>query len=289
MALEEFHLLQKLQQLETTNDMTYEIKKYPDGGCYAKVVPGDANRFTYRINTYEDLFMLRSIKDAWDHQTDHKPLEVVIPCMFQQQHDRRFDDNQSFELKLVCEFINGCKFQAVHVFHPHNESAVAMGLNNVKFINTRQYYSDVYYTIVDHHPHFNINRAENKPLVMSTDAGSFKWVNKIAEQWNIDLYSAGKVREPGTGNLVQAIDCQDFQGRNIIVVDDLCVFGGTFVGLAKMLKQRNCGRLALVVSHVTVKNPNKDLESLYDVVYTTNSKFEQQDYDLANLKVIKRF
>lgn len=47
---------------------------------------------------------------------------------------------------------------------------------------------------------------------------------------------------------------------------------GTFIGLAKLLRQRNVGKLYLAVSHITVENPNKELGSLYDRVFTTNSK-----------------
>lgn len=264
--------------------MKYEIKKYPDGGCYARITDTSTDYFKYKINTYEDLFMLRSIKDAWDNLTDGRPLNVHIPCMFQQQHDRRFDTNESFELKLVCEFINSCKFNSVSIFHPHNESALAMGLNNFKPFDNHDYYNRVKYFIHIHQDlYIDSPDPKKRPLVLSTDAGSFKWVSKVANQWKTDLYAASKVREPNTGNLTQSIDCSDFSGRDIIVVDDLCVYGGTFVGLAQMLQERNCGTLTLVVSHVTVKNPNKKLEVYFDKIYTSDSKFQQEEYQLSNL------
>ena len=84
------------------------INNYPDGGKY---VINDLNEtsLTYKINSYEDLFLLKSIKDA-----NPKLKEITIPCMFQQQHDRRFNQNESFELKLVCDFINSCNAVQQH-------------------------------------------------------------------------------------------------------------------------------------------------------------------------------
>lgn len=41
-----------------------------------------------------------------------------------------------------------------------------------------------------------------------------------------------------------------------------------------MLKERNCGKLYLAVSHLTVEKPNPDLFVLFDKIFTTNSKFE---------------
>ena len=57
-----------------------------------------------------------------------------------------------------------------------------------------------------------------------------------------------------------------------MIIDDICVKGGTFVGLAKMLKERNCGNLYLAVSHMTVTDFNEELTYLYDEVFITNSK-----------------
>ena len=70
------------------------IHSYPDGGKY---IVNDLNEegISYRINSYEDLFLLKSIKDA-----NPNLKEVFIPCMFQQQHDKRFNKDESFELKI---------------------------------------------------------------------------------------------------------------------------------------------------------------------------------------------
>jgi ribose-phosphate pyrophosphokinase len=65
------------------------------------------------------------------------------------------------------------------------------------------------------------------------------------------------------------------------------VYGGTFVGLAKLLKTKNVGKLYLAVSHMTVLNPNKELEELYEKVYCTNSKYDE--YNLSNIKVFNIF
>jgi ribose-phosphate pyrophosphokinase len=266
--------------------MKYKITTYPDGGQYATITHTSANvdilneKLVYRINNYTDLFMLKSIKDAWDN-LKRCPLHLTIPCMFQQQHDRRFNIDESYELKLVCEFINSCNFESVSIFHPHNESAISMALNNVKYLSVNYYYANIFKSLEEKFKVF----VDNKPILLSTDAGSFKWVNKIAERFELDLYAANKMREKD--KLTQSIDCQDFKGRDIIVCDDLCVYGGTFVGLAKMLKERNCGKLFLIVSHMTVKNPNKELENLYDAVYATNSKYDE--YDLKNIIIDQQF
>lgn len=256
--------------------------KYPDGGIYAsiQIFNGAAPVIKERINSYEDLFYIKSLKDIYDHNRI-KDVELYIPCMFQQQHDRRFKPNESFELKLVCDFINSCNFSKVSVFHPHSDVTAAL-LNNVHIIDNTQFIKPVLDDILLY--------AQNgkTPIILSTDAGSYKWINKMADvlEFQGEVYGASKART-SDHKLVQVIDRQDFEGRDILIVDDLCVYGGTFVGLAKLLKERNVGKLYLAVSHMTVHNPNIELESLYENVYTTNSKFDE--YQLDNLKIIKLF
>lgn len=255
--------------------MIYRRIKYPDGGVYAEIDDFTNTIITERINSYEDLFFIKSLKEICDYNKIEN-VELVIPCMFQQQHDRRFKENQSFELKNVCDFINSCNFSKVYVYHPHSD-VTQMGLNNVRIYDNSNFISKV------------LNDIKCEPILLSTDAGSYKWINKLADTIDFkgEVYGANKSRNIETHKLTQIIDRQDFKGKDILILDDLCVGGGTFIGLAKLLKERNVGKLYLAVSHITIKNPNKELEVLYEKVYCTNSKYDQ--YELNNLQIIKLF
>ena len=251
--------------------MIYKRVRYPDGGIYAVIEDFSNPVITERINSYEDLFFIKSLKEACDYH-GVGDVELVIPCMFQQQHDRRFHANESFELKIVAEFINSCNFKKIYIFHPHSDVTQAL-INNLRIIDNTKFITKV------------LEDIGTTPILLSTDAGSYKWINKMADviEFKGEVYGANKSRDLFTHKLTQVIDRQDFEGRDILIVDDLCVFGGTFVGLAKLLKERNVGKLYLAVSHMTVKTPNKELENLYEKVYCTNSKFDE--YDLSNIKI----
>jgi ribose-phosphate pyrophosphokinase len=253
------------------------IKKYPDGGSY---VINDQNEvhLIYRINSYEDLFLLKSIKDA-----NPNLKEITIPCMFQQQHDRRFNQNESFELKLVCDFINSCGFEKVKVFHPHSDVTQAL-LNNCEVIDNTEFITKVLLKI----------KSLDNLILMSSDAGGFKPLIKLAThlEWD-ETFSASKSRDSKTHKLTQLIDRQDFEGKDVLIVDDICVYGGTFIGLAKMLKERNVGKLYLAISHITVEKPNQELWYHFDKVFTTNSKgieyFDYNDFPPKYLEITNLF
>lgn len=271
--------------------MEYKRHKYPDGGVYAEITNFDNPVIVERINNYEDLFFIKSLKDVCDN-LGHKEIELVIPCMFQQQHDRRFYKNQSFELKLVCDFINSCNFTKVKVFHPHSDVTPAL-LNNCEVIDNSDFVNEVISKIRDERENdYPAYYLQNQLILMSSDAGGFKPLIKTAEliQWQGDTYSASKARDPKSHKLTQIIDRQDFGGKDILIIDDLCVFGGTFIGLAKMLKERNVGKLYLAISHLTVPNPNPDLFLAFDKVFTTNSKgLEYGIFERMNLEIINLF
>lgn len=259
--------------------MKYEVVRYPDGGYYIKILE-PFTRLVYRINSYEDLFILRSIKDANPDFT-----EVYIPCMFQQQHDRRFKSGESFELKLVCEFINSCGFSKVQIFHPHSDVTPALINNCEVMVN----FSFVYTVLLQIYGSQSI--AEERCVLMSTDAGGFKPLMNLAEKlhWQGEVYSATKARkfDGGKSVLTQVIDRQDFGNKDILIIDDLCVFGGTFLGLVSLLKDKGVGDLYCAFSHLTVKNPNPQLETAFKTIFTTDSKYPASDYALKNLNVIQ--
>lgn len=280
-----------------------KIINYPDGGKYL-INDKNEESIVYRINSYEDLFLLKSLRNA-----NPKLKEVIIPCMFQQQHDRRFNQNESFELKLVCEFINSCNFEKVKVFHPHSDVTPAL-LNNCEVIDNNRFILECLWSIKrndeNKYPPIledkfdktieNLNydsRIKDNLILMSTDAGGFKPLIKLCKQlnWQGETYSASKARsyENGQSKLVQIIDRTDFNGKDILLIDDICVYGGTFIGLAELLKTRNIGKLYLAVSHLTVISPNAHLFNLFDKIFTTNSKGLSYNTLESKLEIIKLF
>ena len=252
------------------------IKKinYPDGSSYVEV-ESFPSQIEFRINSYEDLWTLTQIKDVYDY--NGKPLSVTIPCLLDAQADRRFKKNQSHNLKLVLYQLARLNFENVTIFHPHNSEVVESILNRVNILDNSYFIEQVINSIGLMNQVVERVRADiGNTILMSTDAGGFKPLMKLADkiQWKGETFSASKSRkyEDGKSKLIQQIDRQDFEGKDILIVDDICVNGGTFVGLAKMLKERNVGKLYLAISHLTVPNPNPELINLYDTIFTTNSK-----------------
>jgi len=275
-----------------------EIKKYPDGSSYAQISVNKLQELEFRINSYEDLWHLHQCVDAFNHSILVPPI-ITIPNLIDAQADRRFKAYQSFGLKLVCEFLNNMKAK-FRIFHPHNPEVVQALINDVHIIDNSYFITKVIELLGWKNKAENQQRKDQKSILMSSDAGGFKPLIKLCETigWSGETYSASKARNPKTGELTQLIDRQDFQGKDILIVDDICVYGGTFKGLAKLLKERNCGKLYLAVSHITVQNLGNDpVTNYFDTVFTTNSKYNEYYFQAfnnphlitENLQIIKLF
>lgn len=250
--------------------------KYPDGSIYASIEyeikdyssVNPIINVEQRINSYEDLWFVGCIKNALDNK--RYMANLIIPSMWEQQADRRFDEGESFGLKQVCEFINSLNFEKVFVYHPHSDVTAAL-LNNCEILSPANFFINV------------LTDINTEPVIISPDAGAFKWVFKIFREQNVEIECGSKVREKN--ELINVVNRVDFGGKDVLIVDDICVNGGTFINIANIIKDRNIRNLYLAVSHMTVKKPRPELESLFHRIYTTNSKYDS--YDLTNVKVLK--
>lgn len=274
-----------------------KINKYPDGTSYINDVNTLGHEFIYRINNYENLWQLNQLIDAYHSNRSVTPT-IIIPNLIDAQADKRFNIGESSGLKLVCKFLNEMKAN-FKIFHPHNPEIVEALMDNVEIIDNSKFIEEVLYSGIP----INITTMKHSNLIlMSADAGGFKPLMKLCDniKWKGETFSASKARL--SKGMVQIIGCEDFNGKDILIIDDISIYGGTFKGLAKMLKKRNCGRLYLAVSHMTVQNLGDDpVTNYFDKVFTTNSKFDNYTNNTGfeegrsdtsqpvNLEIIKLF
>lgn len=279
-----------------------KINKYPDGSSYVESHNPDLESFdtieyTFRVNSYEDLWHLNQWVDAYNTNHLGVPPSILIPNLIDAQADRRFGVNQSSGLKLVCEFLNRMNAN-FKIFHPHNPEIVEALIDNVEIIDNSHFINRVLDIYADGRCEHSLE--EENLILMSSDAGSFKPLMKLCDKidWRGSTYSASKYRSyvDGKSELTQIINKKNFHNKDILIIDDISVYGGTFKGLSKLLRSKNCGKLYLAVSHMTVQNLGENpVTDYFNKVFVTNSKFDKcyfidEDKHIPeNLEIIKLF
>ncbi len=251
--------------------MGYEIKKFKDGQVAAKGVSTGDLEVQIRGNSYEDLFAVASIKEAWDAANAlHKPATatLTILCLIGQRSDRRFNEGESFDLRVIANFINSMQFDKVRILHPHSPISLAL-IHNSEKLSHLKYVKQAYDAI-------------GNPVLVSPDAGAYKVTHEIAEELNADLVPSNKVRVNGDPQIsVQG----DVNGRECLIVDDLADGGRTFQFLAEELKKQGAKKVFLYVTHAQFNYGFEELRNSIDHFYCTNSYRDLEEDYVTQFKV----
>jgi ribose-phosphate pyrophosphokinase len=193
--------------------------------------------------------------------------------LFGQLSDRRFNVDESFDLKNICEFINSCNFSQVSVLDPHSDVPEAL-LNNFRKILPNDYIYNSITDIID-------KEDRSQVTLVSPDAGAYKKVFKLAEEWKHPLVAANKFRDrDGNINLVVL---GDVKGLNCLIVDDICLGGRTFKILAEKLREQGANKVFLYVSHAHFFN---GFDLGLDHIYCTNSVKDIENELVTQFKVV---
>ncbi|KAB1071377.1 ribose-phosphate pyrophosphokinase [Tamlana haliotis] len=251
--------------------MQYEIKKFKDGQVAAKIIENGNIHIKIRGNSYEGLFEAAAAKEAWDAENAINKsaiAELTIYCLIGQRSDRRFNKGESFDLKLICNFINSMKFDKVYILHPHSPISLAL-INNSEKISHFSFVEDAF------------NKIGN-PILVSPDAGAYKTTHEIAEKLNADLVPSNKVRVNGAPEIsIQG----DVKGKPCLIIDDLADGGRTFKFLAEALKLQGAIKVFLYVTHAQFNYGFEELKETIDHVYCTNSYKNIDDEFVTQFKL----
>lgn len=259
----------------TKTDIPYQVFHFPDGQPHIKLdmsVLEQLNRtipvrILTRINTSNDLLLALLAKNSLDYH-EFERVELVITYLMSARMDRIMNPGEPFSLKVVANLINSGGFKKVNIFDPHSEVSLAL-IDRAYPISNHYYVKDV----LAHH--FR-EAPGNDFCIVSPDAGALKKIHQLAQFLEIDrVVECMKERDVKTGALTNFTTAvSSLKGQTCIIVDDICDGGGTFVGTAKMLKEKGAKEVILVVSH-GIFSKGEQLEYV-DKIYSTNS-FRQLD------------
>lgn len=178
------------------------------------------------------------------------------------RQDRVANAGEPLSLKVACQMINSCGFDSVTVIDPHSDVTPALIDNVVKvgmvdimsnFWNSGAVLGDV-------------------DLIVSPDVGAYKKVGEVAKIVGMGVIRADKVRDTMTGQISDIeVYAEDLTGQSVAILDDICDGGGTFIGLAKKLKEKWANKVVLYTTHgMYTKGVDILLENGVDMVVCYN-------------------
>ncbi len=243
-------------------EVQFESFTFAGGEPHIKINP-DFDRskntiITHRLNSFNDLGLLCLAVDALKRMG--AALEtLIIPYFPAARQDRVMVLGEPLSVKVYADIINSLDFKKVIVFDAHSEVTPAV-LNHCEVVPNHQFIQKVIQTIGE------------EILLISPDGGALKKIYKVSEfLGGIEVIECSKSRNVKTGKLSGfKVYTDDLQGKNCLIVDDICDGGGTFIGLAQELKNKNAGKLYLAVSHGIFSKGFDNLKC-FEKIFTTNS------------------
>lgn len=193
-----------------------------------------------------------------------------MPYVPYARQDRRTTPFTAHSLRSFAAIINSFNFSSVYVEDPHSDVVEAL-INNVIIIPQHELLFNALIAA-------RYNTSTNTVLV-APDAGAAKKIYSAATRLSsfgfiIDgVVVANKHRDPKSGKIthtsISDSDLELMYNKRVLVVDDICDGGRTFIELARVIGYAPT-ILDLYVTHGIFSQGKEDLLGYYDHIFTTN-------------------
>ena len=257
------HLDPEFRPYPTLAPIDYEAFVFSGGEPHVKLAETDLAgahvHVTHRAKSWNDLGLLAVACDAL-RRAGAGSLELTLPYFPGARQDRVMVAGEALTVKVYASFLNALDFTRVTVFDPHSEVAPAL-LERPRVVSNVGFAKAVLDTL------------PADTLLVSPDAGAQKKVYKVAQALDgVPVIEGGKRRDVKTGALSGFhVYADDLGGRPVLLLDDICDGGGTFLGLAGALKEKGAGDLYLAVSHGIFSKGLGALAEVFTKVYCTDA------------------
>jgi ribose-phosphate pyrophosphokinase len=181
------------------------------------------------------------------------PIKLVLPYLPYGRADRRFTLGDSHGLGVFASLLNFMDHGELVTLDAHSPKA-GVFFRAFTDISPKPIIQQV------------LNQIPGSTNILLPDKG--------AARYGFNAETCSKVRDPKTGKLSGFVvpDPNGFLADNILIIDDICDGGGTFVGIAEALRKAGVEQdLFLYVTHGIFSKSLSPLKQYFKHVYTTDS------------------
>ena len=202
-------------------------------------------------------------------------IELVIPYFPYARQDRVCVEGEALGAAVMANFINSLNFSKVTIWDAHSDVSPAL-INKVTNIEQ--------ISLLTRCEVLSQRLSRGELTLISPDAGASKKTIKISEKFNgvPEVIQAQKVRNLRTGEIIKTEIIGDVKGKSVLIADDICDGGRTFIELAKVLKSHGAVEVSLFITHGIFSKGLDVFEGLIDKIYTTDSFKPANEFKHSN-------
>lgn len=286
----------KVKDLNNQNTVMLTPTTFPDGTKLIRYNPtyNGAYRITWLYDNDAELFQLIALVKHLKN-SEWCNVWLNMPYTPNARMDRVKNSDEVFTLKYFADVINWLGFKQVTICNPH--STVSEALFDRVYVDFNCVAEDVK-KIVD----TSLNGID---VLYFPDEGACKRYSDLLSFLKLPVAFGIKKRDWKFGKIlgIDIAGYDDLKDKNILMVDDICAYGGTFYYSALRLKELGAKDISCYVTHLEnsvmdkekgklidakwYSHDGKTSEDLIKTIYATNSIF--RGVDSNKIKIIREF
>lgn len=239
--------------------VSFTTSIFADGAINFRIVSsvGSEVLITARVNNSDDFMCLIMATDAL-REMGTTDIYVFLPFLPYARQDRVCRQGEALSLRAFAQLINVQAYKGVYAFEAH--SAVASqqigrfrSISNSKFV-------------------IKVLDGRSDVWTLFPDKGAGARYGNVCSLYADHLCVCEKVRGDSGAIMETKIPVEDFLGKDVYMIDDICDGGRTFIAISQEIRKRNVGAINLIVSHGIFSHGEEVLrEGGIDHVFTTDS------------------
>jgi len=263
-----------------------DLNEHP--AMFAEEVPGWVPVRAYLFSSNDIMLLLLTV-DAMRRIKANIKIHLVIPYFPYARQDRVYNEGEALSVKVMADLINSLKCDSVEIWDAHSDVTTAL-IDNCVHMSM----SDLIWKV-----ELGEEILKKTLTLVSPDAGAEKKVRSLAKMLNLntsllqpicyesntegrpsldgprdaferyktEVIYCTKDRDTSTGEITGTKVPDDVEGKNLMIIDDICDGGRTFIELAEVLKEKGCGKLYLYVTHGIFSRGFAKLSQYFDHIY----------------------
>lgn len=204
-----------------------------------------------------ELLQLAQLKTLLDH--NGVPADLELPYLPYGRQDHLVGDHTCFALRPFASLLNSLGFRSVTIMDPHSEEATELIARS----------RDIYPFGALHCAWLETGAS----LACYPDDGAY---TKYTALYSYPNVSCRKMRNAATGEITRLTLEGDVKDHHVLIIDDICDGGATFIRVANLLYEKGAATVDLFVTHGLF---SKGLRPLRDArierIYTKHGKVKK--------------
>ncbi|MEM2253186.1 MAG: ribose-phosphate pyrophosphokinase [Desulfurococcaceae archaeon] len=240
------HLAIELSSIGAFELGSLEVRKFPDGETYVRVLTKVDGRTVVYINSlqrnvneaiFETILTIDALRDL-----GAKEVIAVIPYMSYARQDARFNPGEAISIYTLAKM-----FKAVKIDH-----LITIDMHLHRISNPSDLFGANFHNITgvrELAKYFERTHDIENTVVIGPDEEAEQWAKVMSEELNGLEYAVLKKTRITAEKVVIETGGVNVAGKNVIIVDDIISTGGTIIEAVKALKELGAREIMVGAVH----------------------------------------